>query len=419
MYCGSCLNDNAIAKAFIRLGHDCILIPVYTPIRTDDENISIDRVFMGGINVYLQQKLPWLSYLPNWLDGFLNQSWLINPLTKNAGKTSPNLLGALSVSMLRGTKGRQRKEFRRLLDWLERDIKPDVLVLTNLLIGGCIPDIRKRTNAKVFVTLQGDDIFLDSLPHEYQSKAIELMKALVPQVDGFIIHSRDYAERMSVMLNIPNNKVHVVPLGIDVTTFRNSTRTPRREQSLSLGYFARMAPEKGLHRLVDAFIAIADQPNVKHVKLRMAGWMGSQHAGFWGEQKSKLSRAGLQDRWEYVGSIDRDEKAKFLNSIDLFCVPTTYHEPKGLFLLEAIAAGVPYVQPNHGAFPELHQRMQSVDFNHPFGRLFEADSQGDLCAKLLDSIDANVRIERVNQSIMDEIDIPKHAERVLDVIGRK
>ena len=169
MICGSCLHDNAVAKSLLSLGHDCILIPVYTPIRTDDDDVSIDRVFMGGINVYLQQKLPWLAYLPNWVDGVLNQSWIIKPLTKNAGKTSPKLLGALTISMLQGTEGRQRKEFRRLLNWLARDIKPDVMVLTNLLVGGGIPEVKRMGSTKVFVTLQGDDIFLDSLPAKYRT----------------------------------------------------------------------------------------------------------------------------------------------------------------------------------------------------------------------------------------------------------
>ena len=149
----------------------------------------------------------------------------------------------------------------------------------------------------------------------------------------------------------------------------------------------------------------------------MSGWIGPQHAEFWAEQKSKLDNAGLQDRWEYVGSIHRIDKATFLSSIDLFCVPTTYAEPKGLFLLEAIAAGVPYVQPNHGAFPELHQRMQSVDSDHPFGRLFQADSMDDLCAKLLDSIQANLPIETIGNVILNEIDIATHARRVLNVIA--
>lgn len=417
MICGSCLHDNALAKSLIRLGHDCILIPAYTPIRTDEDDVSIDRVFMGGINVYLQQKMPWLAYLPNWLDSILNQSWIIKPLTKNAGKTSPKLLGALTVSMLQGTEGRQRKEFRRLLDWLACDIKPEVMVFTNLLVGGGIPEVKRMGSTRVYVTLQGDDIFLDSLPEKYRTRAIELMQGLVSKIDGFLIHSEDYAARMGTLLNIPENKRHVIPLGIDTTDFENRNRVDKPNDDFVLGYLARMAPEKGLHRLIDAFIAIADLPQAKHVTLKLAGWMGPQHETFWAEQKAKLAQAGLDKRWEYLGSIDRKEKANFLSSIDLFCVPTTYTEPKGLFLLEAIAAGTQYVQPNHGAFPEIHQRLESIAGGRHLGTLFQADSTADLSAKLLVGIQTNQKNEPASTAVLTELGIKRHAQRVLDCIG--
>ena len=417
MICGSCLHDNALAKSLIRLGHDCILIPAYTPIRTDDEDVSIDRVFMGGINVYLQQKMPWLANLPKWLDSFLNQSWIIKPLTKNAGKTSPALLGELTISMLRGTQGRQRKEFRRLLDWLFREIQPDVMVFTNLLVGGGIPEIKRLSRTKVFVTLQGDDIFLDSLPAEFRQQSIELMQGLVSHIDGFLIHSEDYAIRMASLLKISANKIHIVPLGIDVTDFRNLSRA-HAQGVFTIGYLARMAPEKGLHQLVDAFISIAHRPEAKHVQLKLAGWMGPQHAEYWSEQKAKLNRSGLGDRWEYLGSIDRAEKAKFLSDIDLFCVPTTYTEPKGLFLLEAIAAGTPYVQPDHGAFPEIHRRMQSLSPGRPLGSLFKADSMEDLCSKLLNAINNHASSENAPEPLLEEIDIQKHAQRVIECFAK-
>lgn len=422
MICGSCLNDNALAKKLISLGHDCLLIPVYTPIRTEEENVSIDRVFMGGINVYLQQKLPLLSYFPNWFDGFLNKAWLINPLTKNAGKTSPKLLGALSVSMLKGTQGRQRKEFLRLLDWIDRDVQPEIVVFTNLLIGGCIPDIQQRNKARIFVTLQGDDIFLDSLPIKFRSQAIVLMRSLVPRVDGFLVHSQDYATRMGTLLQIPSEKLHVIPLGIDVGDFRNLVRSPLVPNHFVIGYLARMAPEKGLHRLIDAFVEIANKPGLEHVRLRMAGWMGAQHADFWKEQTAKLDNAGLSDRWEYVGIVDRKGKADFLASLDLFCVPTTYEEPKGLFLLEAIAAGTPYLQPNHGAFPEIHERvgrtLSTMQRDAHRGDLFQADSTIDLVAKLLEAIHSHHPPKTPDFALMDEISIETHAKRVVQILSK-
>jgi len=421
MFCGSCMLDNALARELIRQGHETLLVPVYTPIRTDEEDVSIDRVFMGGVNVFLQQKFPWLNYLPKWVDSALNQPWLIRKLIANAGKTSPKLLGALAVSMLKGTEGNQRKEVLRLCHWLEQDVQPDVLLLTNLLIGGCIPEFKRRIRSPVFVILQGDDIFLDSLPDPYRQQSIEAMHRLVSSVDGFIVHSHDYGKRMAQLLQIPDNKWHVVPLGIDTQDFETQAVTQR--EGFTIGYFARMSPEKGLHHLVDAFIELSTRSENAGLQLRMAGWMGPQHAGFWSEQQLKLNRAKLADRWSYLGSLERPKKLEFFRQIDLLSVPTTYQEPKGLFVLEAAAAGVPYVQPDHGAFPELHQRLRT-------GWLFPAGNQRAYVDQLQTVIN---QIRERGQSynpitmqeqekrlalgeLRQEVGIQRMARRVLDVV---
>jgi glycosyltransferase involved in cell wall biosynthesis len=423
MFCGSCLHDNSLAKELISLGHDCLLIPVYTPIRTDESDVSIDRVFMGGVNVYLQQKLPWLAYTPKWFDSFLNQPWIIRALTKNAGKTSPKLLGPLTVSMLRGTKGRQRKEFLRMLDWLEADIQPDIVILTNLLIGGCIPDLRRRLQSRVWVTLQGDDIFIDSLLPQDRRRVIDAMRDLVPQVDGFIVHSRFYGDKMRELLAIPPDKVHVVPLGIPILDFLSGGTANQAGESTAstdvytIGYFARMAPEKGLHCLVDAFVELGKQPEFAHVRLKMAGWMGPQHETYWNEQLAKLNAPELKGRWEYAGSIDRTEKKTFLKGIDLFCVPTVYEEPKALFLLEAIACGAPYLQPSHGAFPEIHARVHPTADSPVRGRLFNPDTAGDFQNELKQLVRARVSHSEPTSTLLKEIGIQQHAERIAKLVS--
>jgi glycosyltransferase involved in cell wall biosynthesis len=444
MFCGSCMLDNSLARAMNRLGHDCMLVPVYTPIRTDEENVSLDRVFFGGVNVYLQQKFPFLAYLPSWLDASLNNPALIRRLTSKAGETSPKLLGALSVSMLRGMQGRQRKEVIRMCDWLQASIKPDAILLTNLLIGGCIPELKKRFSSKIFVTLQGDDIFLDMLPEPYREQSIAAMKRLVPLVDKFIVYSHDYGRRMASLLSIPDHQIACVPAGIDTSDFLKGAPSSglahaSEEQSLTIGYFARMAPEKGLDLIVDAFIALSKQASSTSiasknrrtlpVRLKMAGWMGSQHTSFWEEQKRKLDQAGLHERWEYCGSIDRAAKVEFFRGIDLLCVPTSYQEPKGLFVLESVAAGVPYVQPSHGAFPELHHRLNAINLDGPssevptdpnrFGRLFQPHQVEDLMlalAEALDSVsDAPMQTKDLTK-VHQEIGIDRMASRLLEVI---
>jgi glycosyltransferase involved in cell wall biosynthesis len=62
---------------------------------------------------------------------------------------------------------------------------------------------------------------------------------------------------------------------------------------------------------------------------------------------------GLAGELEYRGELDRAQKIAFLQSLDVMSVPATYAEPKGIFLLEAMANAVPVVQPRRGAFPEI------------------------------------------------------------------
>ena len=57
-----------------------------------------------------------------------------------------------------------------------------------------------------------------------------------------------------------------------------------------------------------------------------------------------------------LAAADLTGKIALLHSFDIFSVPTTYADPKGLFLIEAMANGLPVVQPRHGAFPEIIAR---------------------------------------------------------------
>lgn len=373
MYCGSCLHDNALAKALIKLGHDAMLIPTYTPILTDETSVSSDRLFFGGLNVYLQQASPLFRWIPNWADSFLSSPKLVGWIASRAMGTTAGNLGALTVSMLKGREGKQRKEVRRLCDWLEAQA-PDVVVFSNLLIAGAIPEIKRRLNCPAVVILQGDDIFYDALEEPYREQAMRELRRLARAVDAFVVHSQSYGDRMQKMLAFSPSRLSVQPLTIDTSDFLDVGPTITAEHPPTIGYLARLAPEKGLHLLVDAFVELAE--HVPDARLHIAGWLGRQHEGYWQLQAQKLNQAGLESRYRYDGSVDRAGKLEFLRSIDVLSVPTPYLEPKGLFVLEALAAGVPYVQPNHGAFPEIHQRLGG-------GHLVSPESSQELSQRLV------------------------------------
>ncbi|HQU42647.1 MAG: hexosyltransferase [Planctomycetia bacterium 21-64-5] len=353
MFCGSCMRDNTLAAALTRLGCDVQLIPLYTPIRTDEEDVSIDQVFFGGINVYLQQNVPLFRYLPGFLVRWLDHPRLINGVSRFAIRTSGRQLGRLALSVLRGEHGNQRGEVVRLVDWLGRHVKPQLVNLSNLLIAGCVPAIKRELKVPVLVTLQGDDLFLEELPEPFQSRARDELRRLAAEVDGFMVFSRYYAEYMADQLQVPLERFHIVPLGIQTTDYQALDRVRAAGHPPTIGYLARLCQAKGLHVLAEAYLRLRTLPGTEQARLEVAGWLPPTDREFVEAEFAKLRAAGAGDDFRYWGAIEREQKLDFLRTIDVLSVPTTYRDPKGIFVLEALASGVPVVQPAHGAFPEL------------------------------------------------------------------
>jgi glycosyltransferase involved in cell wall biosynthesis len=358
MYCGSCMHDNTLARALVRLGVDVQLVPLYTPILVDEVDVSQEEVFFGGINVYLQQRFRLFRYLPRMFDRILDRPGLLRWIGSRGIETKAAQLGELAVSMLKGAAGFQRKEVQRLCQWLEQHPRPHLINLTNMLIAGAAPELRRTLQTPITVTLQGDDIFLEQLTAKHRAQALGEISRLADSIDAFLVHSDYYADYMSEYLSLPRTKFRRVPLGIDTDGFTKRDYPEGAEQDaqrpLQIGYLARLAPEKGLHVLVDAFLLLHQMPGqLPPVQLRIAGWLGKQHEAYARMQFAKLDQAGLGDCYEYLGSVDRQEKQEMLHQLDIFSVPAVYRDPKGLYVLEALAAGAPVVLPRHGAFPEL------------------------------------------------------------------
>ncbi len=361
MFCGSCMRDNTLAAALLALGHDALLVPTYTPITTDEPDATADRkVFFGGVNVFLQQSkfTSWaFRRTPRFVDAFLNNRRFLRWVGRFAERTDYSRLGPLTVSMLRGRDGNQRKEVGKLIDWLKGDIRPDAVLMTNALLSGIVPELSRQLKVPILTTLQGDDIFLDELPEADRRRCIDLIRANDAFTAGYIATSAAYADRMAAYLGLDRAKMHVVYPGIQTKAYAGAAARPA-ERPPTIGYFARLAPEKGFHNLVDAFILFGGRASDggESFKLKFSGWLGAKNKPYLDKQLAKLAAAGLSGAVEWVACPDLASKARFFQSIDVLSVPTTYREPKGLYVLEAWANGVPVVQPDHGSFPELIAR---------------------------------------------------------------
>jgi len=353
MYCGSCLHDNTLARAMIRKGHDVALIPLYTPIRTDEEDVSIDRVFYGAINVYLEQKSALFRHTPWLVDRMLNSRGLLNwAARRGAASSQAKELGALTLSVLQGEEGKQRKELDRLVEWLRHAYRPDIVHLSNSMLSGLARRIHAELGVPVVCSVQGEDLFLEQLVEPHLGRVMDQLRERAGDVAGFIATSRYYADFMREFLQVPADRMHQVNLGIRVDGY-DERQDEVGERPFVIGYLARICPEKGLHLLVEGFKRLLDATGRGRVRLEIAGYLGEGDRDYFDGIMKQVAAWGIDDSVRHRGEIDRAAKIGFLQSLDVLSVPTIYREPKGLFVLEALAAGTPVVQPGHGAFPEL------------------------------------------------------------------
>ncbi|MEM8946885.1 MAG: glycosyltransferase family 4 protein [Planctomycetota bacterium] len=404
MYCGSCLHDNTLATALLDLGEDVILVPIYTPIRTDERDVSENRVFFGGINAYLQQKIPLFRYTPRWLDRWLDHPALLRLLAGRGASVDPAKLGDLTVSMLRGEVGNQRKELDKLVDWLLDEVQPDVVHLSNSMMLGLARMIAQRCGPPVICSLSGEDIFLEKLEPPHYEQARQLLRERAAEVQAFTVLNGYYADFMADYLDVAREKIHVIPHGLQLEG-HGQRGSARDSKIVRIGYLARICADKGLHLLVEACERLREHHDIHDFELHAAGYLGAGDRQYLEDLRRSTTDGALAGRFHYHGELDRTGKIEFLQSLDLFSTPTIYRESKGLPLLEALANGVPAVVPAHGTYPELIADTGG-------GLLFEPFNASDLAEKLALLINDRPQATQLGAAGQQSIQQRYHAEEM-------
>ena len=353
--CGSCLHDNALVRSLRRRGRDAILVPAYVPTTTDEENVSEKKIDCGGVNVWLQEYVPLFRHTPRWLDRLFDSRGLLDWLSSRTGGTKPADLGGLTASTLRGEAGHQRKEVEKLAEWLGRDVRPDIVQLSNVLLVGLARRVKQVTGAKIVCSLSGEDIFIEQIPEPHHAEIRGLLRERAADVDHFVALNESFADFMQSYLDVPRGRISVVPHGVDLAGFPAvppdlRARRAARPGRLQIGALARVCPEKGLEQLVRAIAILA---RTHDVELLAAGAVITAEREYLDMCRGLAAELGIARRFKWLGQIDRPGKLRLLDSIDVFAMPTIHPEAKGLPVIEALAAGVPVVAPAHGGFPEL------------------------------------------------------------------
>jgi len=418
MFCGNCFRDNALVRELRALGHEVTMVPLYLPLTLDEADESAATpIFFGGINVYLEQKSSLFRHSPHWLRRLLASRKLLKWAGNRAAKTKAAEVGDMMLSMLRGEHGRQATELKELTDWLNAQSHPEVIFLSNALLAGLARQLKAVLNSKIVCTLQGEDAFLDGLPDTHREAAWQLLRERAADIDQFIAPSKYFADVMRRRLGLPAEKVAVVYNGIDLDGYESTGPTTRgASKAPVIGYLARMSKDKGLDTLAEAFILLKQRNTVPRLKLHIGGSCGPGDEPFVKSLRQRLAAAGCIGEVAFLPNLSRAEKIDFLKGLNVFSVPAIYGEAFGLYLVEAMAARIPVVQPRHAAFPELIETTGA-------GMLCEPGDAGALAnsleALLLNPDQASVLGENGRRAVHERFTLSAMAEATLAAISNR
>lgn len=409
-YCENCMRDGALVKALRRLGHDVVIMPMYLPLFRDNPDVSRDTpVFFGGINVYLQQRFKLFRNTPRWIDRIFDSRVMLKLAARQASSTKADNLGDMTLSMLKGKDGNQAKELERMISWIRENEKPDIIHISNVLLIGLVKQLKETMNVPVVCSLQDEDTWIDAMKPPFNTLCWDMIRKDSAHVDAFISVSNYYAQVMMKHLNIPADRMHVAHLGIDLDGYGKSGLP---DKPAVLGFMARMSRSQGLDIMVDAFIELKKRPAFTNSILKATGGETADDKEFRNEITARLDSNNILNSVEFIPSFDRAERIEFLKSLTVLSVPVPDGGAFGNYILEALASGVPVVQPDVGAFPEIIKETGG-------GVLFSPNKPeilADTIEKLISNRSELTRLaETGKQAVNNKFGIEHMASRLLKI----
>ena len=409
-YCQNCFRDTALLQSLASLGREVIKVPMYLPTGTETgAGVATTPVFYGAVNIYLKEKLPFYRSAPEWMERLFDSPALLHLAAKKSGSTRPAGLEEMTLSMLEGEKGRQASELDHLIRHLKDNVSPDVVHLSNALLLGLAHRIKTDLGAGVVCSLQDENEWVDLMGTDYQTKVWNLMAEKAVDVDFFVSASQYYADKAQEKLKLPGDRIKVISGGIDLEGYEKSILP---FDPPVIGYLSRLSEYFGLGILIDAFLSLKQDDRFRDLKLHLTGGYSGDDKAFLDGQLKKIAEQGFKDDVILFEDFCKGSRIAFLKGLTLLSVPVPTGEAFGAYQVEALAAGVPVVQPNVGCYPEFVEKTQG-------GLIYEpntADKLASALASLLSDPDKLRRLgDQGRRVVLEENSMDRMASAIAGI----
>jgi glycosyltransferase involved in cell wall biosynthesis len=383
---------------------------MYLPLFPDDGVIDQSLpVFYGAVNVYLKSRFPLLRKAPTWFSRIFDAPLLLKAAAKKAGSTRAVSLGDMTISLLQGEKGAHADDLYRLVHTLHDELQPDIVHLSNALLLGLAREIKGQLGIPVTCSLQDEDSWVDAMDRKHAEAVWNLMRERAQGVDAFFPVSRYYAQKMMNRMGLPQDRLHVVYIGLDLERYKP---VPLSFNPPVIGYLSRISESQGFGLLAEAFINLKQDSHLEDTKLRISGGQTGDDRKFIKHLTKRFESEGILKDVEIVGEFDIESRIRFLSSLTLISVPALAEQAFGSYIIEALALGIPVVQPELGAFPELLQETGGGIVYSPN----DVDTLTSMLKALLSDKDkASALGKRGSKAVHEKFSIETMAVQILNV----
>ncbi|ARV57683.1 group 1 glycosyl transferase [Nostocales cyanobacterium HT-58-2] len=235
--------------------------------------------------------------------------------------------------------------------------KPDVINLHFALYSFPILDLLPK-GVPITFNFHGPWAYESQQEVEERKISVLLKAKLIEQKtynrsDRFIVLSKAFGNILHKQYQVPWDKIHIIPGGVDVTHFQ--PHLSPQEARTKLGWdqdrpviftARRLVNRVGIDELLTALATI--KPKIPDIMLAIAG-RGPQQATL----QQQATELGLSNHVKFLGFLPDELLPVAYQAANLSVMPSQSFEGFGLAIVESLACGTPVVCTPVGGMPEI------------------------------------------------------------------